>query len=159
MAYDICNEKIIQIWGWVDENGQNYGSQIKEICKLLECDPLIDLLPEEFHEALEILVIAEDVVLGQDILEATGWYVALVLQVDKSEVVLHIHALMADFLLAVVDVWVHVGGKGQNFEDQLGCLLLERILSKERCTGTLCSGLRSISSLSCFERGRKIRQN
>lgn len=52
-------------------NGQNYGSQIKEICKLLEADPLIDLFPEQLHETLEVLVITEDVVLGQDILEAS----------------------------------------------------------------------------------------
>lgn len=71
MAYDICNEKIIQI-GLRGDGGQNYGSQIKEVCELLGRDALVDFLPEELHEALEVLIVAEDVVLGQDVLEASG---------------------------------------------------------------------------------------
>ena len=110
--------------------GQNYGSQIKEVSELLRGDAFIDLLAEELHEALEVLVVAEDVVLGQDVLEATGGDVALVLQVDEPEVVLHARALLADLLPKVVDVRVHVGGKGQHLKDQLGCLLLERVLGK-----------------------------
>lgn len=47
------------------------GSQIKEVCELLGRDALVDLLPEELHEALEVLVVAEDVVLGEDVLEAS----------------------------------------------------------------------------------------
>lgn len=47
------------------------GSQIKEVRELLGRDALIDLLPEELHEALEVLVVAEDVVLGEDVLEAS----------------------------------------------------------------------------------------
>ena len=115
---------------WLGRAGQNYGSQIKEISELLRGDALIDLLAEELHEALEVLVVAEDVVLGQDVLEATGGAVALVLQVDEPEVVLHTGALLADLLPKVVDVGVHVGAKGQHLKDQLGCLLLERVLGK-----------------------------
>ena len=115
---------------WLGRAGQNYGSQIKEVSELLRGDAFIDLLAEELHEALEVLVVAEDVVLGQDVLEATGGDVALVLQVDEPEVVLHTGALLADLLPKVVDVRVHVGGKGQHLKDQLGCLLLERVLGK-----------------------------
>ena len=115
---------------WLGRGGQNYGSQIKEVSELLRGDAFIDLLAEELHEALEVLVVAEDVVLGQDVLEATGGDVALVLQVDEPEVVLHARALLADLLPKVVDVRVHVGGKGQHLKDQLGCLLLERVLGK-----------------------------
>ena len=115
---------------WLGRAGQNYGSQIKEVSELLRGDAFIDLLAEELHEALEVLVVAEDVVLGQDVLEATGGDVALVLQVDEPEVVLHTGALLADLLPKMVDVRVHVGGKGQHLKDQLGCLLLERVLGK-----------------------------
>ena len=78
----------------------------------MHTDPLVHLLPEQLHQALQVSVVAEYVVLGQHTLEAFGGNIPLFLQIHKIEVVGQGNPTCVDLLLCVVDVGLHVCCQG-----------------------------------------------
>lgn len=68
-------------------NSVKQSSQIKKSAELLQRYPLVHLLSKELHQALQVRVITEDVVLSQHCLETSGRYVSFLFQVDKFEVI------------------------------------------------------------------------
>lgn len=113
------------------ENQYLFGSMsidLHEVLELIDRDGLVHLLPEEPHEALQILRVAEYIALLQDRLEALSRQVPLVLQIHKPEEVSAVQPSTDDVLLPPVQVAMHLATDVQHLDYELGRLFLERVL-------------------------------